>query len=362
MVADGRAFAGAGAPGCAPATPLCEPVAKPARSVVVIGASAGGVESLRQVVSRIAPGFQSAILVAVHMSPQHPSLLPQVLSRFGLVSAHHPEDWELLRPGHIYVAKPGHDLMVDGSHARLKTSRPGSRFSPSIDALFQSAAYHFGRRATAVVLSGALDDGRPGVVSIKRAGGVVIVQAPEDAAFSAMPLAALGEVQVDHVVPARDIGPLLGGLASAFDQPARTFSVLADETAAPGLALQAVPCTGLVHLDADLCAFTCDVCRPVLGWLMAREPQGGAQPGSEARVTSSSLVQPQQAQAAEPDRPSELDVAEHAVMLAQHLAAHAQEQRRPDLAGRLRVVEHDLSERCDALRRSHGTSRASSPR
>lgn len=209
---------------------------KPARTVVVMGASAGGVESLREVVRRLPDAFAAAVLVALHMPPDRPSALPKILSGAGPLDAHHPADGEPLEAGRIYVASPGQDLMVEGKHVRLRKGAQENRFRPSIDALFQSAAYDFGPQVIAVVLSGALDDGAPGLASIKRAGGIAIVQTPDDAAFDSMPLAALGEAQVDYVLPAAEIGALLRSLVPALDKPGWGVSLLAPAGAPSAIA------------------------------------------------------------------------------------------------------------------------------
>jgi two-component system chemotaxis response regulator CheB len=112
-------------------------------------------------------------------------------------------------PGTIYVAPPDHHLLIEDGHIGVKKGPKENRFRPSIDALFRSAAYTFGAGAIGVVLSGELDDGTSGLWTIKRLGGISIVQQPEDAMFASMPRSALSQVEVDYSVRAADIGPLL---------------------------------------------------------------------------------------------------------------------------------------------------------
>jgi len=180
--------------------------------VVVLGASAGGVESMREVVESLPKGFPAAVFAVLHIPPYQESRLPQILARCGQLPTSHPEDGAKIRGGNIYVAPPDHHLLIDGDSVSVKRGPKENRFRPSIDALFRSAAYTFGSRAIGVVLSGALDDGTSGLWTIKRLGGVAIVQQPRDARFESMPLSALENVKVDHTLRADRIGPLITGI------------------------------------------------------------------------------------------------------------------------------------------------------
>jgi two-component system, chemotaxis family, protein-glutamate methylesterase/glutaminase len=177
--------------------------------IIVVGASAGGVESLKDVLCELPADFPMAICVVLHVPAYQPSNLPQILTRCGRLPAVHPEDGAKLKAGHIYVAPPDHHLLVDGDRLAIKKGPKENRFRPSIDALFRSVAYHYGPRAIGIVLSGALDDGTSGLWSIKRLGGVAIVQEPSDARFESMPKSALEYVEPDYQLPAREIGALL---------------------------------------------------------------------------------------------------------------------------------------------------------
>ena len=90
----------------------------PNRDIVVVGASAGGVPTLKELVSLLPPDFAAAIFIVQHMSPGAQSLLPQILARSGPLPALSPEDLEVFRPGHIYVARPDHHLLREGEHVR----------------------------------------------------------------------------------------------------------------------------------------------------------------------------------------------------------------------------------------------------
>ncbi|MCW6007863.1 chemotaxis protein CheB [Micromonospora sp. CPCC 205371] len=181
--------------------------------VVVIGASAGGVEALQSVMSRLPSDLPAAVLVVLHVPRSAPSALPRILDRAGPLPARAAVDGEPLRMGHVHVAIPDHHLLIIGGRIRLSRGPAENGHRPAIDPLFRSAARVYGPRAVGVILSGARDDGAAGLLSIARTGGTVVIQDPADALHPSMPLAALERVSSDHVVPAAKIGDLLAELA-----------------------------------------------------------------------------------------------------------------------------------------------------
>ncbi|MFC4425053.1 chemotaxis protein CheB [Deinococcus navajonensis] len=183
--------------------------------LVVIGSSAGGIESLLKLVAGLPQDFPAPILVAQHTPAQHHSVLPQLLRRAGPLPAAHAQHGEPLVPGRVYVAPPDHHLLVEKNRLAVTRGPKENRFRPSVDALFRSAAYEVGPAAVGVVLSGLLDDGTSGLWTIKRRGGTAVVQAPEDALFPEMPQSALQQVEVDHVVAVEQMAPLLTQLVQA---------------------------------------------------------------------------------------------------------------------------------------------------
>jgi len=182
------------------------------RDIIVVGASAGGVEALRQLVADLPSDLLATIFVVLHIPPYSPSALPSILGSSGPLKAAHPVDGEQALPGHIYVAPPDHHLLVERDRVLVKRGPKENRFRPSIDALFRSAAYVYGPRVIGVILSGALDDGTSGLWTVKRLGGAAIIQQPEDAAVPHMPRNALEYVDADHAVPLSEIGLLLARL------------------------------------------------------------------------------------------------------------------------------------------------------
>jgi len=177
--------------------------------LVVVGASAGGLGPLMALVGRLPAGFPSALCVVIHIPHDASSQLPMILSRSGALPAMHPVDGQPIERGHIYVAPPGRHLLVEGGHLRLSTGPRENGHRPAVDPLFRSAAYAFGPRVIAVVLSGALDDGAFGAAIVKNRRGLVVVQDPEEAEFPGMPESTLQATRVDALLPASGIGDFL---------------------------------------------------------------------------------------------------------------------------------------------------------
>jgi len=182
--------------------------------IIVVGASAGGVQALRELVAGLPREITAAILVVVHMPSFHRSELAAVLMRSGPLPAVPASDEEPIQLGHIYVAQPDYHLLIRDSRLQLWRGPKENRHRPAVNVLFRSAAVECGRRAVGVVLSGSLDDGTAGLWWIKRHGGIAVVQDPSTAIISDMPENALLHVQADYVLPAASIGPLLGKLAA----------------------------------------------------------------------------------------------------------------------------------------------------
>jgi two-component system chemotaxis response regulator CheB len=182
------------------------------RDIIVIGASAGGVQALCEVIERLPPGLPAAVFVVLHLSPHGRSLLPTILARSSCLPTSHPSDGEPIRPGRIYVAPPDRHLAIENSHIHLSRNASENGHRPAVDVLFRTAARSYGSRVVGVVLTGNLDDGTAGLAAIKRCGGVAVVQDPQDADYPGMPESAIANVKVDHVVPLPEIGPLLDHL------------------------------------------------------------------------------------------------------------------------------------------------------
>jgi two-component system chemotaxis response regulator CheB len=180
--------------------------------IVVMGASAGGVQPLRQVVSAFPAGMEAAVFIALHTLATAESLLPELLSRETRIPAVTAQDRSLIEVGKICVAPPDRHLLFHEGALRVTRGPKENRHRPSIDVLFRSAAMAYGPRVIGVLLSGADDDGTAGMMAIKRCGGITIVQDPAQAEYPEMPSSALRTVQIDFTRPVAEIGPLVQGL------------------------------------------------------------------------------------------------------------------------------------------------------
>lgn len=185
----------------------------PGHDVIVIGASAGGVEALRQLVKQLPPDLPAALFVVLHVPASGPSVLPRILERAGSLSVIHAEDGQAIRPGWIYVAPPDRHLLVRRGYVQLVRSPREHGHRPAVDPLFRTAARTYGTRVVGVVLSGNLDDGTSGLHAVKIFGGVAVVQDPDDALYTGMPTSAIENVDCDYVLPISELAPLLVRLA-----------------------------------------------------------------------------------------------------------------------------------------------------
>jgi len=183
------------------------------KNIIVIGASYGGVEAMKELVGGLPERFPATIILALHLNPSAPSAMPQILTKAGPLPASFPADFEPLKSGHIYVAPPDHHLLLEQGHVRLTRGPKENRFRPSVDTLFRSAAYAYGPRVVGVVLTGMLDDGVAGLWALKDRGGATIVQDPKEAPAPSMPQSAMRYVEVDYRLPLSGIASLLKELA-----------------------------------------------------------------------------------------------------------------------------------------------------
>jgi two-component system, chemotaxis family, protein-glutamate methylesterase/glutaminase len=179
------------------------------RDIIVIGASAGGVEAVASLIEALPRELAAAVFVVVHFPAHSTSVLPEILTRRGGMTAMHPKDGEAIELGCVYVAPPDRHLLVENGFVRLVRGPRENGARPSVDPLFRSAARAYGARVVGIILSGNLDDGTAGLMAVKSAGGIAIVQDPNDALYAGMPSSALRHVQAEHVAPLSEIPTLL---------------------------------------------------------------------------------------------------------------------------------------------------------
>lgn len=234
------------------------------RDVIVIGASAGGFEVLKKLVSGLPPDIPASIFIVWHMSPNIRGVLPQVLNRENTIYAAHAYDNEPITQNRIYVAPPDRHLLVERGRVRITRGPKENRFRPAIDPLFRSAAYAYGPKVIGVILSGALDDGTAGLWTVKHHGGLAVVQDPNDAEVPSMPENAIREVAVDYTVPVAEMAGLLVHLSRS--EAAAEAPMQDDERTAMEIriAAQDRALDMGVKVFGELTPFTCPDCHGVL--------------------------------------------------------------------------------------------------
>lgn len=256
----------------------------PGHNIITIGASAGGIDILKQIVADLSADIPAAIFVVQHTPATGPGLLPEILCQAGPLAAVHARDGELIRHGQIYVAPPDHHMLVEDGHIHVVRGPKENGFRPAIDATFRTAARAYGPRVIGVVLSGMLDDGTAGLLAIKRRGGMALVQEPAEAAFPQMPINAVRYVAVDAVLSAADMPAMLehfarepvqneqtgaaimGNIDREIDRETRVSETSAGAAQHAADTSETVPftcpdCGGVLaeYYDGDLLRFRCQV-------------------------------------------------------------------------------------------------------
>jgi two-component system chemotaxis response regulator CheB len=237
----------------------------PRRDIIVVGASAGGVEALTELARGLPRDFPAAVFVVLHLPADATSVLPRILARAGRLPAAHPIDGAPIRGGRIYVAPPDRHLLVGDGFVRLSRGPRENSHRPAVDPLFRTAARAYGPRVIGVVLSGSGDDGTAGLMMIKRLGGLAVVQDPEDAFTPGMPRNAAEVVPVNYCLPLVRLSPLLERLAR---EPAPPWPADAEGELAMseemetelGLAEVEASAAGRQDEPAGLSGFTCPDC------------------------------------------------------------------------------------------------------
>lgn len=179
------------------------------RDVVVIGGSAGAIDVLRAIAAGLPADLPASIFITVHIPATAPSHLSEILGRAGRLPVATARTGDAIEPGRILVAAPDHHLLVGAERLILSRGPRQNGNRPSIDAMFRSAARHHQSRVAAVIISGMLDDGSMGMVAVRRAGGLTVVQDPDTATFDAMPRHAIAADATCRVVAPADMAELI---------------------------------------------------------------------------------------------------------------------------------------------------------
>jgi two-component system, chemotaxis family, protein-glutamate methylesterase/glutaminase len=318
------------------------------RDIIVVGASAGGVETLQQLVHSLPERLDAAVFITLHFPSHGRSVLPRILSRVSHQPVLHPLDGERIVMGRIYIAPPDFHLLVDRNAIRLVRGPREHGHRPAIDPMFRSAALAFGPRVIGVVLTGNLDDGTSGLAAIKRRGGLALAQDPDDALFPSMPQSAIEHVAVDRISPIRSMWPALDALMKTPIEK-REYAIMSDdvtenELAAADLSAIEEPERHPGHVSA----FSCPDCGGVL-W----ELQDGDFVRFRCRVghawTGDGLIA-KQSDILDDALWTALRSLEESVSLARQLADRHRERGNPRLAARFEHQASATEARADVIR------------
>jgi PAS domain S-box-containing protein len=182
--------------------------------LVGIGASAGGLEALRELMETLPESNILSYVIAQHMSPTHVSMLLNLLAPLTHLQVENLEDPHEPKPGRVYITPPNSDVILKNGLLRLSEPLHAVGPKPSVNHFFHSLADELGDHAIGIILSGTGSDGASGIRAIKAAGGLGIVQAPETAKYDGMPKAAIHTGGVDLILSPAKIGPALDRLLS----------------------------------------------------------------------------------------------------------------------------------------------------
>lgn len=177
---------------------------------VVIGASAGGFHALGELISKLPKEFSMPVFIVQHISPASDSYMSKFIDKLSKLNVKEADEKEKIKSGNVYIAPPNYHLLVEEDLSlSLSTEQKKNYSRPSIDILFETAAYAYGNKLIGVILTGANNDGSAGLLKIKNVGGYCIVQEPSEAEAPAMPLAAIKIVKPNKVLKLNEIAKLL---------------------------------------------------------------------------------------------------------------------------------------------------------
>jgi two-component system chemotaxis response regulator CheB len=240
------------------------------RDLVVIGASAGGIEAVERVIADLPVSLRACVLIVLHTSSGAATVLPGIFQRCSRLPVVEAEDGMKLQNGQILLATPDLHLLVEDGVARVIAGPRENRHRPAIDPLFRSAATSHGPRAIGVILTGMLDDGTSGLMLLRARGGAAVVQDPSTAVFPSMPQHALAQVPDAHIVPLEQIGVCIARLTEE-ELPGDASNREAAETVPPESAEVARE-TAEEGGAAPFSGFSCPECGGVLSEISDNGP------------------------------------------------------------------------------------------
>lgn len=309
--------------------------------MIGVGASAGGLDALINIVRALPADLPAAICMVLHVPATGRSLLAGILGRYTDLDVRVPKDGEMLQPGRVYVAPPDRHLTVSGGRVELGRGPKENGVRPAVDPMLRSLAASYGSGAVAVILSGALGDGSLGATAVKQAGGIVIVQDPDDATVPSMPESAIRAVgDVDALLTAPEIGPALERLTAGGPE-------LGEELAMnPGDALAESP----ERPVGPPSAFTCPECSGPLWEVSEGEIVNYRCRVGHAYSEDSMMIE--QGSAVEAALWSALEALEERAEFLRRMARR--HELRPQLHDRYAGAAADARDRADLIRRALG--------
>ncbi len=227
--------------------------------IVVIGASAGGLNALSEMVQHLQKGLDAAYCIVLHLSRKGiGDFVVHTLSKVTSLPCSLAKDGDAIERDHIYVARPNQHMLVKDNKFILGAGPEENRFRPSIDVLFRSAAVAYSSYTIGIILSGLLDDGTSGMWAIKRSGGQCIVQDPNQAEYPDMPISVINNMEVDYVASLEEIGPLINEIIK--HKKGTTQTVPADVIAESKIAETTAVGIEVIEKLADTSVFACPDC------------------------------------------------------------------------------------------------------
>ncbi len=321
-------------------------------AIVVIGASAGGVQALRLLASGLATDFAGAVLITLHVSPSSPRLLPEILQVAGPLPVRYARNGDKIEAGHIYIAPPDRHMLIEAPGRLMLSRGPKENHArPAIDPLFRSAALTFGTRVVGVILTGGLNDGASGLRAVKFCGGIAIVQDPKEAEAPSMPASAMQVVDVDYCLPLAEIAPMLtrvvmemkGRPVHKVERTMRKALEIETGIAAEDKSLRA----GVISLG-DPSLFTCPECHGTLLELHDKMPLRYRCHTGHAFTADSLLAALREY--SEDAVWNSIRTLQESAMLMQHMASHAQRSGDPAVADELVHAARATQARSDQIR------------
>ncbi len=235
--------------------------------LIVIGASAGGMDALKKLVAQLPVDFPAPIFIVNHMGAHTTGeALIKALNECGSLPCDHGRDQQVFKIGHIYIAPSDQHMLIVNDRILITKGARENRSRPAIDPLFRSAAVAYSNRVIGVILTGYLDDGTSGMMAIKRCGGICIAQDPEDASYPDMPQSVITNVGADYCFPVAEMGALLSDLVTR--ELPKSKTIPEDIVIEAKIAQRVLSDLPSVEALGDQVPFNCPDCGGVL-WKMA---------------------------------------------------------------------------------------------